>query len=125
MTSDSEIREALVSACKRMGSQKALAEKTGIKQGRISDYINERYDVGNCSINTLRRFFPELRLVFFPDTDLTPDIQEINRMRQEYTEKLANLEKDRKLFEQEKEIYRLKRENEELKKHTPAIMVRN
>ena len=125
MTSDSEISEDLVSACKRMGSQKALAEKTGIKQGRISDYINERYDVGNCSINTLRRFFPELRLVFFPDTDLTPDIQEINRMKQEYTEKLANLEKDRKLFEQEKEIYRLKRENEELKKHTPAIMVRN
>lgn len=70
-------------------------------------------------------FFPNCALFFFPDTDLTPDIQEINRMKQEYTEKLANLEKDRKLFEQEKEIYRLKRENEELKKHTPAIMVRN
>lgn len=51
--------------CKQYGSQKAFSEATGIHQSRISDYINGNYEFDNLTMGTLRRLFPNMKILFF------------------------------------------------------------
>ena len=60
---------AMADAVKRAGSQKALAEQTGIHQSRISDYVNANYDFCNLTVGTLIRLFPELDIIYHLSQD--------------------------------------------------------
>ena len=63
--SEQDILEALREAYRRAGTQAALAEKAGISQGRIADYLNGRYAIGNMTVSTLLKLFPEMVIDFF------------------------------------------------------------
>lgn len=62
---------AMREACRIAGSQSNLSKKTGIHQSRISDYVNGRYDFDNITIGTLRKFFPQVKIVYF-DENISP-----------------------------------------------------
>lgn len=64
---ENDIFNALNEAYKRAGTQAALAKKAGISQGRIADYLNGRYSIGNMTCSTLLRLFPEILICFFRD----------------------------------------------------------
>lgn len=66
---ETEVKEAIREACRKAGSQVALAKMAGMTQGRISDYIGGRCDVGNITLGSLKRIFPGMQIVFFPDGD--------------------------------------------------------
>lgn len=76
MISDEQIKEktellaavfvrAMKEAIRRAGSQKNMAEATGIHQSRISDYANGNYDFSNLTVGSLIRLFPELDIVYY------------------------------------------------------------
>lgn len=56
---------ALREAIKRAGTQTELAHRVGISQGTISDYLNGRCSVGNMTITTMLRIFPDMVIDFF------------------------------------------------------------
>ena len=62
---ENDILVALKEAYRRAGTQTALAEKAGISQGRIADYLNKRYDIGNMTVSTLLKLFPDIVIDFF------------------------------------------------------------
>lgn len=62
---ETDILNALNEAYRRAGTQAALAEKAGISQGRIADYLNGRCAIGNMTVSTLLRLFPEMTIDFF------------------------------------------------------------
>ena len=62
---DDDILEALREAYRRAGTQSALAQKAGVSQGRIADYLNKRYSIGNMTVSTLLKLFPDMVIDFF------------------------------------------------------------
>lgn len=64
-----DILNALIEAVKRAGTQSQLAQNANMAQGRISDYITGKYDIGNMTIDTLLKLFPEITISFFKDTE--------------------------------------------------------
>ena len=64
---EQDILDALREAYKRSGTQAALAEKAGVSQGRIADYLNGRCSVGNMSVSKLLKLFRDIRIDFFGD----------------------------------------------------------
>ena len=59
-----DFASAMAAAIKKAGSQKSLAEQTGIHQSRISDYVNANYDFCNLTVGTLIRLFPDLDIIY-------------------------------------------------------------
>ncbi len=64
---DDDIFIALKNAYKRAGTQHALSKIAGISQSTIADYLNARYSIGNMTVSTLLKLFPELKMYFFRD----------------------------------------------------------
>ena len=62
---EQEVLKALEEACKRAGTQTALANKTGISQSTIADYLRGRCSIGNMTVTTLFRLFPDIIIDFF------------------------------------------------------------
>ena len=62
---EQDILEALKEAYRRAGTQTALASLAGVSQGRIADYLNGRYSIGNMTVTTLLRLFPDMEIDFF------------------------------------------------------------
>ena len=65
---EEDIFIALKEAYRRAGTQSALADIAGVSQGRIADYLNKRCSVGNMTIATLFKLFPEIHIDFFGGT---------------------------------------------------------
>ena len=63
--------EAVVKRIKTAGTQKKLADTTGIHQSRISAYANGNYDFSNLSLGTLIRLFPDLQIAYIQDNRAT------------------------------------------------------
>ena len=55
---------AMADAIKAAGTQKKLAEQTGIHQSRISEYSQGNYDFSNLTVGTLIKLFPNLDIVY-------------------------------------------------------------
>ena len=62
---ENDIITALKEAIKRAGTQTALAQRVGLSQGTISDYLNGRCSVGNMTVTTMLRIFPDMVIDFF------------------------------------------------------------
>lgn len=56
---------ALKEAVERIGTQTALAQKAGISQSTIADYLRGRCAIGNMTITMLLRLFPDITMNFF------------------------------------------------------------
>ena len=64
-----QILHALNTAIQKAGTQSALAKAAGTSQGRISDYLSGKCDIGNMTVDTLLKLFPEITISFFRDTE--------------------------------------------------------
>lgn len=64
-----QILQAIIEAVKKAGTQSALAKQAGTSQGRISDYLSGKCDIGNMTIDTLLALFPEISISFFKDAE--------------------------------------------------------
>ena len=62
---EADVLAALRDAYRRAGTQAALAKCAGVSQGRIADYLNGRCSIGNMSVATLLKLFPDIRIDFF------------------------------------------------------------
>lgn len=58
MLTQDDFQSALAKSIKEAGSQIALAEKLGMTQSQISDYLRGRFPVENMTIGNLYRLFP-------------------------------------------------------------------
>lgn len=67
---------ALHNAIKSAGSQTKLAMQAGMHQSRISDYLSERYLFDNITIGTLRKLFPDLKIIFNRDLDSSSEMED-------------------------------------------------
>lgn len=125
---ETHILSEIKKACKRAGGPVAYAKKLGISTGWISDYLSERKKIKNMTLGTLFKIFPSLVIYFSDDlpsseinqydssehfSSLKKTLQEAESKKHEYEKKLAELEKDRQIFELEKENWKLKRDLEE------------
>lgn len=68
---------ALKEAVARAGTQNKLAKQIGCSQGNISDYLTGRCAVGNMTISTMLRFFPEIRIHFFGEPVRDDTVEEL------------------------------------------------
>lgn len=68
---------AMASAISTAGSQKALSERVGIHQSRISDYVNGNYDLNNITVGTLIKIFPELEIIYHADQRHSAGAEEV------------------------------------------------
>ena len=64
-----QILHALNTAIQKAGTQSALAKTAGTSQGRISDYLSGKCDIGNMTVDTLLKLFPEMTISFFKDNE--------------------------------------------------------
>lgn len=68
---------ALKEAVARAGTQNKLAKQIGCSQGNISDYLTGRCAIGNMTISTMLRFFPEIRIHFFGEPVRDDTVEEL------------------------------------------------
>lgn len=86
-----DIRSAIREAIRRAGSQAALARSVGMTQSRISDYLNERCEIGNITFATLLRLFPQIKIDFFADGKEQLKIRHIKGSQLEYCRKVSQI----------------------------------
>jgi len=59
------IKEALRTIVANAGNQLKLEAKTGVSHSNINMFLSGKRSVGNMTINTLEKLFPELQVFFF------------------------------------------------------------
>lgn len=62
MLTQDEFKQALEAEIQKAGSQTALAEKLGMTQSQISDYLRGRFQVENITIGNLCKLFPNTQI---------------------------------------------------------------
>ena len=62
MLTQEELARALEAEVRRAGSQTHLAEKLGMTQSQISDYLRGRFKIEKMTIGTLFKLFPGARV---------------------------------------------------------------
>lgn len=72
---ETDVLNALKDACVRVGTQQALADMAGLSQSTISDYLRGRCSVGNMTVSTLLRLFPDMIIEFFGKRAETPSAE--------------------------------------------------
>ena len=77
---EDDIFNALKEAYRRAGTQTALAKQAGISQGRIADYLNGRYAIGNMTVATLLKLFPAIAIDFFGDSTGNDGVDRCRKM---------------------------------------------
>lgn len=68
---------ALKEAVARAGTQNKFAQKVGCSQGNVSDYLTGRCAIGNMTISTMLRFFPEIQIHFFGERAQDETVEEL------------------------------------------------
>ncbi|OGV45187.1 MAG: hypothetical protein A2017_06510 [Lentisphaerae bacterium GWF2_44_16] len=66
-----DIRSAIRRAYHEAGTQEALERKTGVAQGILTRYLSGSRDADNMRVSTLRKLFPEMKICFFRDEQLS------------------------------------------------------
>jgi len=62
MLTQEEFTKALEAEIQKAGSQTALAEKLGMTQSQISDYLRGRFQIENMTIGNLFKLFPSTKI---------------------------------------------------------------
>lgn len=62
---EQDFLNALQEAYRRAGTQQRLASQIGISQSTIAGYFSGRYSVGNMTVSTLVKLFPNMVIDFF------------------------------------------------------------
>ena len=63
MLTQDEFKLALEAEIRKAGSQTALAEKLGMTQSQISDYLRGRFQIENITVGSLYKLFPDTQIV--------------------------------------------------------------
>lgn len=74
MLTQEEFRKALERAITQVGSQTALAEKLGMTQSQISDYLRGRFLIENITIGNLYKLFPCAKIDLSPEKYLAEPV---------------------------------------------------
>lgn len=69
MLTQEEFAQALRREIAKAGTQSALAEKSGMRQSQISDYLRGRFQLREITVGTLYRLFPQLEIRLQSETD--------------------------------------------------------
>lgn len=67
MNIEKQIKKSLDKAIDQVGTQLRLEEKTGVKQPAINRLLSGKRSMGNMTVNTLMKLFPEIEITFFKD----------------------------------------------------------
>ena len=62
MLTQDDFKQALEEEIQKAGSQTALAEKLGMTQSQISDYLRGRFQIENITIGNLYKLFPNTQI---------------------------------------------------------------
>jgi len=85
---------ALKDAIETAGSQSKLADHSGMHQSRISDYLTERYGFNNITVGTLRKLFPEIKIIYGQNNESLSEMEnELERQLIGNFKKLSSSEK--------------------------------
>ena len=76
---EEQVKQAILDACRAAGGQRAFAKQRGLSQSWVSDDISGHKQIRNMSIQTLYKFFPDLKLVFFGDQEPTATLADLER----------------------------------------------
>lgn len=90
---EEQVKQAILDACRAAGGQSAFAKQRGLSQSWISDYISGHKQIRNMSLQTLHKFFPDLKLIFSDDRKSTATLADLER-RISALENERNLEKN-------------------------------
>ncbi len=94
-----EFVAAMIAAVSAAGSQKALSERTGIHQSRISDYSNGNYDFSNLTVGTLIRLFPDLEIIYQHGQEKLAGAEEVfDKMEKRILAMFRKLDDDEKVL---------------------------
>lgn len=123
MTIEEKILSELRLEIKKAGGKTELAKRRSLAYSIVNRFDNGECKIHNMTVGTLRKLFPGIELVFPADVKKTSKEADAG-LRIEYEKYISDLqkakqelEKDRQLFELEKENWRLKREIEEIGKN--------
>lgn len=86
---ESDLKIALKEAIKRAGTQTELARRAGFSQSTISDYLNGRCSVGNMTVTTLFRLFPDMVIDFFGNSTGNDGVDRCRKMLLSVFDKLS------------------------------------
>lgn len=76
---EDQIKKAILEACRKAGGQRAFAMQRGLSQSWISDYVSGHKKIKNMSLQTLHKFFPDLKLVFEPGPETSDALTDMER----------------------------------------------
>ena len=67
MLTQEDFRKALETEIQKAGSQTALAEKLGMTQSQISDYVRGRFPIEKMTVGNLFKLFPSTKINLLGD----------------------------------------------------------
>ena len=76
---EEQIKQAILDACREAGGQCAFAKERGLSQSWISDYVSGHKQIRNMTLQTLHKFFPDLKLVFRPEQNSAAPLEDLER----------------------------------------------
>ena len=90
---EEQVKQAILDACRAAGGQRAFAKQRGLSQSWISDYISGHKQIRNMTLQTLYKFFPDLKLIFSADQESAATLADLER-RISALEDERNMEKN-------------------------------
>lgn len=76
---EEDVKKAILDACREAGGQRAFAKQRGVSQSWISDYISGHKQIRNMSLQTLHKFFPDLKLIFSAEQKSAATLADLER----------------------------------------------
>ncbi len=92
-----ETKKALLRACDKAGNQLRLQEKTGVSYAVINKFHSGKRDIGNMTLYTLEKLFPELDVSYFRDEVRLSGFSNLSRSDQKLLKIIVELDEDGKL----------------------------
>lgn len=86
---ENDFLNALREAYRRAGTQQKLADLVGVTQSTIAGYFSKRYSVGNMTVSTLVKLFPNMTINFFGDTTGNDGVDRCRKMLLAVFDKLS------------------------------------
>lgn len=86
---ENDFLNALREAYRRAGTQQRLADAVGVTQSTIAGYFSKRYSVGNMTVSTLLKLFPNMTVDFFGDSTGDDGVDRCRKMLLAVFDKLS------------------------------------